>query len=199
MLWFLGELGLEYEFVATGGDAGGLDSAGYVAMNPNSAVPTLVDGTLAVWESHAILRYLAAAHGPERYWSEDATARSWVDRWMDWSQSQFDASFMSLFWSYWRTPEAARNADANRFQVDRCRRYMNVLDDALANHAYVVGDHLSLADIPLGALMYRYANLDVTKDLPPNVARWYASLTGRDAFQTHVMLPFDDLTGRRAP
>ena len=46
--------------------------------------------------------------------------------------------------------------------------------------------------------MYRYANLDVTEELPSNVARWYASLTERDAFQTHVMLPFDDLKGRLA-
>ena len=199
VLWFLGELGLPYEFVATGGDAGGLRTAEYLAMNPNASVPTLLDGGLAVWESHTVLRYLAAAHGPERYWPEDPAARSWVDRWMDWSQSQFDASFMDLFWGYWRTPEAARNTDQNRFQVDRCRRYMNILDDALASHAYVVGDHLSLADIPLGALMYRYANLDVTEDLPPNVARWYASLTERDVFQAHIMLPFDDLKGRLAP
>ncbi len=199
VLWFLGELGLRYEFVATGGDAGGLRTAEYRAMNPNGTVPTLLDGELAVWESHAILRYLAAVHEPERYWSEDPKTRSWIERWMDWSQSQFDASFMNLFWGYWRTPEAARNADANRVQVDRCRHYMKILDDALVDHAYVVGDHLSLADIPLGALMYRYANLDVTDDLPPNVARWYASLTEREAFQTHVMLPFDDLKGRLAP
>ena len=76
---------------------------------------------------------------------------------------------------------------------------MKTLDDALLDHAYVIGDQLSLADIPIGALMYRYANLEVTEDLPPNVARWYASLTEREAFQTHVMLPFDDLKGRLAP
>ncbi len=199
VLWFLGELGLHYEFVATGGDAGGLRSVEYLAMNPNGRVPTLLDGDLAVWESHTILRYLAAAHGPERYWPEDPETRSRIERWMDWSQSQFDASFMSLFWGYWRTPEAARNPDANRLQVERCRRYLEILDDALVEHTYVVGDELSLADIPLGALMYRYTNLGVTEDLPQNVERWYASLTERAAFQNHVMLPFDDLKGRQAP
>jgi glutathione S-transferase len=76
---------------------------------------------------------------------------------------------------------------------------MTILDDALEGHACVVGDQLSLADIPVGALMYRYANLDVTAALPPNVARWYACLTEREAFQAHVMLPFDDLKGRLAP
>jgi len=86
VLWFLGELGLDYEFVATGGDAGGLQSPAFLALNPNGRVPLLVDGELAVWESHAILRYLAAAHAPARFWPADPAERSRVDRWMDWSQ-----------------------------------------------------------------------------------------------------------------
>ncbi len=79
------------------------------------------------------------------------------------------------------------------------RYYLEILDGALAKQPHVSGEDLSLADIPVGALMYRYANLEVTEDLPRNVARWYASLTEREAFQTHVMLPFDDLKGRLAP
>jgi glutathione S-transferase len=199
VLWFLGELGLEYEFVATGGEAGGLDSPAYFAINPNGRVPTLVDGDLAVWESHAILRYLAAAHAPARYWPEDPAERSRIDRWMDWSQAQFDPAFMALFWGYWRTPEADRDEGRNRAQIARCRRYLAILDHVLSNHAYVVGDRLSLADVPIGALTYRYANLGVTGEMPANVARWYAALTEREAFQTHVMLPFDELKGRLAP
>jgi glutathione S-transferase len=198
VLWFLGELGLDYEFVATGGDAGGLDTPEYLAINPNHMVPTLLDGDLAVWESHAILRYLAAAHAPARYWPEDPAERSWIDRWMDWSQAQLDPSFMALFWGYWRTPEAERDDGMNRTHLARCRRYMKTLDHALSESAYLAGDQLSLADIPAGALMYRYANLDVTDDLPASVARWYAALTEGDAFQTHVMLPFEELKGRLA-
>ena len=76
---------------------------------------------------------------------------------------------------------------------------MTVLDQALAKNAFVAGDELSLADIPVGALMYRYANLDVTDDLRPNVARWYGVLMQGEAFRKHVMLPFDDLKGRLAP
>ena len=198
VLWFLGELGLEYEFLATGGDAGGLDAPEYRALNPNGTVPTLVDGDLAVWESHTILRYLAAAHAPARYWSEDPAERSQIERWMDWSQAQFDPSFMALFWGYWRTPEAQRDDARNQIHLARCRHYLAILDHALSDRGYVVGDRLSLADIPVGALMYRYANLDVTDDLPAGVARWYATLTERKAYQTHVMLPFDELKGRLA-
>ena len=199
VLWFLGELGLEYELVPTGGDAGGLDRPEYLAMNPNGAVPTLLDGDLAVWESHSILRYLAAKHSAQRFWPEDPAERSKIDRWMDWSQSGFDAAFMALFWGYWRTPEVDRNEAANRVQLARCRRYMQILDGELAGRTYLLGDGLSLADVPIGALLFRYAKLDVTDALLPNVARWYATLTERVAFQTHVMLPFDELKARRAP
>ena len=44
VLWFPGDLGLDYEFVPTGGDAGGLRDPEYLAMNPNGTVPTLLDG-----------------------------------------------------------------------------------------------------------------------------------------------------------
>jgi len=198
VLWLLGELGLPYEFIATGGDAGGLDDPAYVAMNPNAAVPTLVDGELALWESHSILRYLAAAHAPERFWPNDPAERSLIDRWMDWSQSQFDVSFMTLFWGHWRTPEAQRKVRVNEFHLGRCRRYLEILDGQLDENEYVVGDSLTLADVPVGALMFRYANLDVTDELPPNVRRWYRALTERQAYQAHVMLPFEELKGRLA-
>jgi glutathione S-transferase len=198
VLWLLGELGLDCEFVATGGDAGGLDAPAYRALNPNGRVPTLLDGDLAVWESHTILRYLASKYAPARFWSDDPAERSRFERWMDWSQAQLDAAFMSLFWGHWRTPERERDERQNRLYLSQCRRYMKVLDAALAGQPYLLGDGLTLADIPAGALMYRYANLDVTDPLLPNVARWYAALSERAPYRTHVMLPFDDLKGRLA-
>ncbi len=128
------------------------------------------------------MRYLAATNGGEIYWSQDPATRSAVDRWMDWSQSQFDASFMALFWGYYRTPEAERNIQMNRLHVKRCRSYLLLLDRCLSEHGYVGGDRLSLADTPIGALMYRYVNLDATDDLPPRVAKWYGALTEREPF-----------------
>jgi glutathione S-transferase len=106
---------------------------------------------------------------------------------------------MSLFWGYWRTPEADRNERRNQLERRRCREYLAVLDGWLADRPYLAGDALSLADIPAGALMYRYVHLDVTDDLPPNVAGWYDRLTERAPFRTHIMLPFDALKGRLRP
>lgn len=198
VLWLLGELRLDYELVPTGGDHGGTDAPAFRALNPNGRVPTLLDGDLAVWESHTILRYLAAKYAPDRFWSADPAARSRFERWMDWSQAQLDAAFMALFWGHWRTPEPQRNEALNRVYLARCREFMTTLDAALAGRTYLLGGELTLADVPAGALMYRYANLDVTDDLLPNVARWYDALCQRPAFQANVMLPFDELRGRLA-
>lgn len=198
VLWLLGELDLAYEFVATGGDAGGLDEKSYRELNPNGKVPTWVDQHGSVWESHAILRYLAAEYGSSRWWPESATERSHIDRWMDWSQAQFDEAFMPLFWAYWRTPEDMRDKALIERHLNDCRSLVEILDESLHGRDYIVGDSLTLADIPAGSLMYRYTNLGITDRLPANVGRWYTRLTERGPYRTHIMLPFEDLRGRLA-
>ncbi len=62
VLWLIGELGLAHEHIPAGGDFGRLDEPSFRALNPHGRVPVIEDGDLAVWESHAILRYLAARY-----------------------------------------------------------------------------------------------------------------------------------------
>lgn len=60
VLWLLDELGLAFRHTDAGGAAGGLDTPAFRALNPHGRVPVLRDGGTVVWESHSILRYLAA-------------------------------------------------------------------------------------------------------------------------------------------
>src|SRR5215468_4547469 len=85
--WLLGELGLDFEQRELGGRFGGLDTPEFLTLNPNGRIPVLVDGDVVVWESHAILRYLAATHGGDSWWPRSAAARSFPDRWLDWSET----------------------------------------------------------------------------------------------------------------
>lgn len=198
VLWFLGEIGLDYEFIPTGGDAGGLDTREYLAMNPNGKVPLLVDDEAVIWESHSILRYLAAEYSDQGYWPELAIDRSHFDRWMDWSQSGFDPAFMALFWGHYRTPQEQRNQTRNLQRRDECARLLQVLDGVLVQERFIGGSQPCLADIVIGALMYRYVELDYTLPPPVNVLAWYRQLQQRPAYQEHVMLPFAELEGRLA-
>ena len=63
-LWALGEAGQSFEHVPLGGSFGGLDEPEYLAMNPHGSVPTLRDDDVVVWESNAIIRYLAGPGTP---------------------------------------------------------------------------------------------------------------------------------------
>ncbi|WP_423739664.1 glutathione S-transferase N-terminal domain-containing protein [Cupriavidus basilensis] len=63
MLWLIGELGIPHKHIPAGGTFGVRDTPEFLAMNPHGRVPMIDDGGTVVWESHSILRYLAARYG----------------------------------------------------------------------------------------------------------------------------------------
>jgi glutathione S-transferase len=198
VLWLVGELGLEHEHVPAGGDFGRLDEPAFRRMNPHGLVPVLEDGPVSVWESHAILRYLAEAYGGPRFWP-DLASRTRIAPWLDWHQTSFQPSFsMGLFWGYFRTPQDRRDEPAIRRHMEVCARELSRVDALLATQAYLAGDSLTLADVPLGTCLFRYYGMGLEVPALPNVERWYAELRARPAYQEHVMRPFEDLRGRLA-
>lgn len=199
VMWLVGELGIEHTHVPLGGDAGGLDDPKFLAKNPHGKVPVIDDDGTVVWESHAILRYLAAVYGDRNWWSNDPDVRSNVDRWMDWSQSTLQPAFLNgIFWGYYRTPPDKRDMPRVEASIARTNGYMQQLDAHMADRAFMLGRRLTLGDIPAGTHLYRYFNLDITRPALPNVEAWYRRLQERPAYQEHVMIPFDDLAGRLA-
>ena len=85
VMWTLAELELPHEQVNVGGAYGGLDTAEYGTLNPNRKIPVLQDGALALWESNAIVRYLAANYGPkDGLCPADPKQQALADMWMDW-------------------------------------------------------------------------------------------------------------------
>jgi glutathione S-transferase len=92
-MWLIGELELPHEHIDAGGAFGGLDTPDFLAMNPHGRIPVIRDDATTVWESHAILRYLAARYSAGRFWSDDPVARAAVDGWMDWSQTALQPDF----------------------------------------------------------------------------------------------------------
>jgi len=198
VLWLAGELGLAYEHVPAGGDHGGLDRPEFRALNPHGRIPVLQDGDLAVWESHAILRYLAARYGQGVYWADDPATRAPIDGWMDWAQTALQPAFLGgVFWGHYRTPEAERNWPAIRAAVAETTAQFRLLDAALAAGPFLAGDRLTLADVPAGTTLYRYFELDIERPPLPNVEVWYTRLQARPAYREHVMVPFEELKGNR--
>jgi glutathione S-transferase len=196
VLWTVGELGLAHRHVDAGGAAGGLDTASFRALNPHGRVPVLVDGGAALWESHTIVRYLAASHAAGTLWPEAPLERSLAERWMDWTIATLQPDFMALFWGFYRTPEDERDARQIEAARARCAEHYGKLDDQLATRPFLAGDRLTIGDIPAATSLFRYFEMGVETPLLPNVRRWYRRLGERPAYREHVMRPFDELRGR---
>ena len=197
VMWLVGELDLAHQHIDAGGAFGGLDTPEFLAMNPHGRVPVIAEGEAVVWESHSILRYLAARHGGGHFWSGDPVARARVEGWMDWSQTSLQPDFLGgIFWGFYRTPEAKRNWPAIDAALARCAAHFGKLERQLDGRTFLLGEAPSLADITAGTSLYRYFELEIARPSLPNVERWYRSLQQRQAFRTHVMIPFGELRGR---
>jgi glutathione S-transferase len=198
VMWAMDELCPIYEHRNAGGDFGGLDSAEFLEMNPHGLVPVLQDGEEVVWESNSIVRYLSAKYGQGTLWLDNPFDRSLADRWIDWSATALQPSFMKLFWGYYRTPESARNHSENIAALAACQKHFRALDAHLAKNAYLAGASFTAADIPAGTTLHRYFSMGLDVERPENVMRWFALLNERPAFLNNIVVPFSELYGRLA-
>lgn len=199
VLWLADELELDYCRQPAGGSEGGLDSAAFLGMNPNGRIPVVQDGETIVWETHAILRYLASVYGGTPFQRRLPGEQSVIDRWMDWSLSELEPAFFTgIFWGFYRTPTDLHDDAAIERALAACDRLYGILDRQLADRPFLSGDALGLADIPAGTTLYRYFELEIPRPAVPHVEAWYQRLQARPAYRRHVMRPFSELYGRLA-
>lgn len=195
VVFALEELGLGYEHIPLGGKYGGNDAPQYLAMNPNGLVPTLRDGDTIIWESHAIVRYLAAAYGRGVLWPEDPRERAVVDQWTDWTATTFQPAWIEVFWKLVRTPAAQHDRAAIQAAVAATLKCFAILESRLAQTPFLGGERLTYADIVAGAALYRWTTMDVPA-LPAQVAVWHARLNERAAFRKAINVDYEELRGR---
>ena len=196
VLWLMDELQLDYDHTELGGEFGGLDDPDFRAMNPHGKVPVINDGGVVVWESHAILRYLAAKYGAGSVWSSDPAQQSLADRWMDWSLSRLQPDFMDIFWGFYRTPPSKHDPVFIEAAHQKCIDDFKLLDTHLAQQPFLAGDHFTVGDIPAGTALFRYFSLEIEHPDVPHVRAWYERLQERAGYRAHVMLPFEDMKGK---
>jgi len=188
--WVCAELGLEFEPGDYGGPFGSGKGPDYLALNPNGLVPTLIeDDGFVLWESHAIVRYLASVHAAGTLWPTDAKTRASAERWMDWQLTVQGPALRPVYWALVRTPEADRDPAAIAVARDRAAGAFGILDAALAKTAYVAGPEFTVGDIPVGILTHRWFSLPMEREDYPNLRRWYDALAERPAYRTVVMRP----------
>lgn len=190
VMWAVGELGLKHVRHNVGGSFGGLDTTQYEQLNPNRRIPTINDNGLILWESNTIVRYLAREYGRGTLWPDTPAAVAHADQWMEWFKTTVSPAYFPLFWGLIRTAPEKRDSDAISGRATSVGETLKILDHHLSEHRFVAGDSLTMGDIPLGAMAYRYFNLQIERPSLANVDRWYQLLCERPAYRQHVMIPF---------
>jgi glutathione S-transferase len=189
VLWCCEEVGVAYERIDAGRHYGVINTPEFRARNPNGLVPTIDDDGFVVWESNAILRYLAAKHASGSLWPTDARARADADRWLDWTNSTLWPAMLPLFRAYMRTPADQRDAQAIEAARQATIKALQILDAQLATHAYVGGESFTMGDIAVGCAAWRWLALPVERLPLVHLQRWLDVLATRPAYRKVVMLP----------
>jgi len=189
VLWCAAELDLSVERIDAGGPHGGLDTPEFRALNPNAKVPCLDDDGFVLWESHAIVRYLARRYGDGRLIPADVEAQAIADQWIDWTVNEAWANLRPIFWGLVRTAQSDRDNTEIEAHQRLLGRKLAIVDRWLADRPFIAGETLTIGDIPLGCLVYRWYAIDMPHRDLPNLRHWYDRLTIRAGFQRFVMLP----------
>ena len=191
-IWCLEELKVPYERIDAGMQYGVVNELQFRKMNPNGLVPVIEDGGAVIWESNAIVRYLAAKYGKGTLWAEDPAERAQSDKWMDWCATVYWPPMREVFWGLVRTPPEKRNPELIETSRKKAGEILKILDAALSRSDYIAGDHLTIGDIPLGAISWRWFGIaGLERPSRPNVEAWFKRLSQREAFKKSVLLPLN--------
>ena len=190
VLWTLSELGRNYKRYSVGVNSGDLDTDEYKPLNPNSKIPTIRDTGFGLWESHAIIRYLAREYGLGSLYPAAPQKAALSDQWMTWSTDSFMGTFFPVFWQLVRTKESERDYDKITAMAKKSSDILRILEGHLINNHFVAGKELTYGDIPLGVLLHKYFVLDIERPSLPGIEAWYGRLSKREAFQEHAMQSF---------
>ena len=182
VLWAADEMGLAYDREDWGLPIRDPKVPEFLALNPNGQVPVLIDGDFVLWESNAVLLYLAETYGRGTLWTEDPHLRARMYQWLGWQASELNPP-----WGYAvnalvrHTPgydDPAKIADS----ITRWTVKMELLEGHLAKgESYVAGGHFTLADIAIGLSVHRWFMTPFEKADLPAVAQYYGRLKERPA------------------
>jgi glutathione S-transferase len=180
----LEEMGLPYEVRVIDFATNEQKSDWYVKLNPNGRIPTLVDDGFALFESGAILMYLAEKTG--QFLPRDPQARSRVVQWLMFQMSGVGPMMgqANVFLRYF--PEKIQPA-IDRYQREVTRLF-GVMDRQLASHAYIAGEY-SIADIALWPWVSGHEWSGVSVAEFPDLKRWLSLVGERPAVQAGRDVP----------
>ena len=153
---------------------------GYIAMNPNKKMPVLEDDGFVLWESNAILFYLASKKPDSGLWPSDVKRQADVLRWLAWESAHWDAESVGMV-GYEKTSKGVLGlGPADPAFITRGEqnfdRFAAVLNQHLKGRKWLTGNDLTIADLSVGAMVPAAERLQLPVSKFPEIRRWYDGL-----------------------
>jgi glutathione S-transferase len=158
----------------------------YLALNPNGAVPTLVDGDFVLTESRAIMQYLASKKPESGLLPRDEQARAEITRWQFWDASHFSPQLGTLAFEKMIKPMFGMGEpDQHKIEeaITSFRRFGAVLNERLEGKRYVVGNALTIADLTIACSLMYAKQTDVPLGDFPNIEAWFSRISELSAWR----------------
>lgn len=184
-LWLFAELALPCRRIDVGGPFGGLDAPAFRALNPNGAIPVVVDGPLVLWESHAILRHYARAYPAARLAAEDLAGLARADMTLDWLQTTLWPPLRAAYQAVERrgAPNAAPEVRAALGEVEARLPTLAALQ---AGAPWLSGARFGVADIAAAVVLARWRHLGRDLAAWPSLDVWFDRCAARPAYAAEV-------------
>ena len=179
VIFCLEEMRTPYVREDYGRQFGNTTTEAYRKLNPNAKVPTLVDGDAVIWESHTIVRYLAALNAP-RLLGATPAERSLVERWMDWLLATLSTPYVAVFRDV-KKPAGERAADYPAQAADLVAA-LKIVDGHLAGKEWFALGRLTLAEIALAPIVKRCLDFSIERPRLAELERWQSAIDARPAF-----------------
>ena len=181
------ELGLNAEIHIVNVYRGEGRTAEYLAINPTGKIPTLVDGDFVLFESNAILIYLAEGYGNSRLWSADLKARSRIAQWLFWESAHWQPSLTALLSEqvgHRLLPQAIpRPRSAPDWHSASLQPLLMRLETALSADAFLTGALPTIADFAVAGMCTYLRVAEFPFHDFPAISRWYARIDAFDSWR----------------
>lgn len=185
------ELSAEVEIAIVDFSRGEHKGPEYLEKNPNGLVPALVDGDLRLWESTAIMQYLADAGAETPLFPRDRARRADVVRWQCWELAHFGRLLGAALYERLFKPLMGMPGDEALAEqaLAQWRPLAKILDAQLAKRAFVTGSAVTLADYSIAAQLPLAQLGRVDLGPYPDVRAWLARLDERAAWRAAATPP----------
>lgn len=181
------ELGLPCELIPVDMAKGAHKSPEFLKMNPNGKIPVLEDNGFAVWESNAILCYLAALKPEAGLLPTDPKGMAQVQQWLQWQGTTLSHSAGEVMQQTVYARLFGREKDEAKYAagMEKIRRDLGTLEVSLAGKEYLCGK-LTVADFSVVSSLQPRTHMGFDLDAYPNVKAWVARMEDRESVRKSV-------------